>query len=202
MDLPTLRRHDLDPDPFRQFAAWLQTAVEAKLAEPKAMTLATATRDGIPSARLVLLRGFDERGLVFYTNYDSQKGRELADNPHAALVFYWDGLGRQIRVTGTVRRLARDESAAYFSTRPVGHRLSAWASDQSQPVPNRDALEARLRAVTAQFGDDPPLPPFWGGFRLTPATFEFWQSGANRLHDRFRYTRQADDGWLIERLSP
>jgi pyridoxamine 5'-phosphate oxidase len=201
-NLAALRKSDLDPDPVRQLDRWVQDAVVAGLTEPKAMTLATATPEGRPSARVVLLRGLDERGLVFYTNYESQKGRELGQNPFAALVFYWDALRRQARVTGPVARLSREESEAYFSTRPVGHRLSAWASAQSQPITNREALEARLSQVTEKFGDDVPLPPFWGGFRVVPDTFEFWQNGPSRLHDRFRYTRQPDGVWRIERLSP
>ncbi len=198
----TLHRADLDPNPVRQLEAWLADARAAHILEPKAMTLATATPDGVPSARMVLLRGLDERGLVFYTHYASPKGRDLAANPHAAAVFYWDALRRQVRVSGTVSRLERAESEAYFATRPVGHRLSAWASPQSQPIPDRAFLEDRLREVTAQFGDAVPLPPYWGGLRLTPQVFEFWQSGDNRLHDRFRYTQGETGDWGIERLAP
>ena len=197
-----LHRADLHPNPARQLDAWLADAKAAGILEPKAMTLATATPDGLPSARMVLLRGLDERGLVFYTHYDSPKGRDLAANPHAAVVFYWDALRRQVRVAGEVGRVEQAESEAYFSTRPVGHRLSAWASPQSQPIPDRGFLEDRLHDVTAQFGDDVPLPPYWGGFRLRPTLFEFWQSGENRLHDRFRYTRVKDGDWVIERLAP
>lgn len=198
----TLQHADLNPDPMRQLQAWLDDARSAGVLEPKAMTLATATPDGVPSARMVLLRGLDERGLVFYTHYDSPKGRDLTANPYAAALFYWDALRRQVRVTGTVSRLERAESEVYFATRPVGHRLSAWASPQSQPIPDRTFLEDRLREATARFGDDVPLPPYWGGFRLAPAVFEFWQSGEHRLHDRFRYIRLDGGGWEIERLAP
>ncbi|MCW5849963.1 MAG: pyridoxamine 5'-phosphate oxidase [Anaerolineae bacterium] len=198
----TLHRAALNPNPMRQLEAWLADAKAAGILEPKAMTLATATPDGLPSARIVLLRGLDERGLVFYTHYDSPKGRDLTANPQAAVVFYWDALRRQVRVAGEVSRVEPAESEAYFATRPVGHRLSAWASPQSQPIPDRLFLEERLRDVTAQFGDDVPLPPYWGGFRLTPTLFEFWQNGDNRLHDRFRYTRGAAGEWVIERLAP
>lgn len=198
----TLHRADLDPNPVRQLETWLADARAAHILEPKAMTLATATPDGVPSARMVLLRGLDERGLVFYTHYASPKGRDLDANPHAAVVFYWDALRRQVRVSGAVSRLERAESEAYFATRPVDHRLSAWASPQSEPIPDRAFLEDRLREVTTQFGDAVPLPPYWGGLRLTPQVFEFWQSGDNRLHDRFRYTRRETGDWGIERLAP
>ena len=198
----SLSRVDLNRDPVRQLEAWLADARAANILEPKAMTLATATPDAVPSARMVLLRGLDERGLVFYTHYDSPKGRDLAANPHAAALFYWDALRRQVRVSGTVSRLERAESEAYFATRPVGHRLSAWASPQSQPIPDRAFLEDRLRDTTARFGDDVPLPPYWGGLRLAPSLFEFWQSGEHRLHDRFRYRRHEAGGWAIERLAP
>jgi pyridoxamine 5'-phosphate oxidase len=198
-----LHKSDLNPNPIEQLEAWLADAQAAHIQEPRAMTLATATPEGIPSARMVLLRGLDERGLVFYTHYDSPKGRDLTANPRAAVVFYWDVLRRQVRVQGLISRVAQAESEAYFSTRPVGHRLSAWASPQSQPIPNRAVLEERLAEVTAHFAHgDVPLPPHWGGFRLTPDTFEFWQNGENRLHDRFRYTRSDNDQWRIERLAP
>lgn len=199
----TLHKSDLHPRPIQQLKAWLADAQAAGIQEPKAMTLATATPDGIPSARMVLLRGLDERGLVFYTHYDSPKAHDLTANPRAAVVFYWAALGRQVRVTGTISRVAHAESEAYFASRPVGHRLSAWASPQSQPIPDRAYLEDRLAEVTERFADgDVPLPPYWGGFRLTPDTFEFWQSGENRLHDRFRYIQVEGAAWLIERLAP
>lgn len=167
------------------------------------MTLATATADGKPSARMVLMRGFDQRGFVFYTNYDSRKGVELADNPQAALVFHWPPLQRQVRIEGRVERVSQAESEAYFHSRPAGSQLSAWSSQQSQAIESRAQLEAQLQAVTERFvGQTIPLPPFWGGFRVVPHAFEFWQSGPFRLHDRFRYTHRAAGNWLIERLSP
>ncbi|GAB4578594.1 MAG: pyridoxamine 5'-phosphate oxidase [Anaerolineales bacterium] len=195
-------RADLSPNPFTQFGLWFAEAERAGILTPNAMTLATATRDGIPSARMVLLKGFDETGFTFFTNYESQKGRELAQNPHAALVFYWDPLNRQIRITGQVARLTAAESDAYFQTRPRGSQIAAWASRQSTVLENRTILHSRYNDFMAQFGDDPiPRPRYWGGYRLTPRTLEFWQSGANRLHDRIRYTHQ-NEGWLIERLAP
>jgi pyridoxamine 5'-phosphate oxidase len=193
---------DLDPDPLRQFTLWLSHALQSGLTLPNTMTLATATRDGRPSARMVLLKGIDERGLVFYTNYASRKGRELAENPHAALVFYWAELERQVRVTGRVAPVARSESEEYFRTRPFGSRIGAWASHQSEVVSSRIELEERLQALMLRHADEVvPLPPFWGGFRLLPDEFEFWQGRENRLHDRLRY-RKSDAGWHIERLSP
>jgi pyridoxamine 5'-phosphate oxidase len=194
---------DLDPNPFQQFDRWFQQAVEAGVPEANAMTLATATREGLPSARMVLLKEVDERGFVFYTNYDSQKGRELAENPRAALVFYWHPLSRQVRVVGEVSRVTREESLAYFQQRPVGARVSALASRQSQVLPSREALEQRVAELTAQHADgNIPLPDDWGGYRLAPHVFEFWQGRPSRLHDRLRYTRQPDGVWAIERLSP
>lgn len=202
-DTSGLRESELESDPLRQFQKWFGEAAAAQPVEPNAMTLATATKDGIPSARMVLLKGFDERGFVFFTNYESQKGRELEENPQAALVFYWPELERQARVTGQVSRVTREESEAYFQSRPVGSRLGAWASHQSQVIPNRELLEKRLEALTNEYqGRDIPLPPYWGGYRLAPRTIEFWQGRPNRLHDRLRYTRQGDGRWLIERLSP
>jgi pyridoxamine 5'-phosphate oxidase len=193
---------DLDPDPLRQFAQWLSHALESGLILPNTMTLATATRDGRPSARMVLLKGIDKGGFVFYTNYASRKGRELAENPRAALVFYWPELERQVRVTGLVAAVARSESEQYFRTRPFGSRLGAWASHQSEIISSRAELDERLRVLTLRHEDEVvPLPPFWGGYRLTPEEVEFWQARENRLHDRLRY-RKSDPGWLIERLSP
>ncbi len=167
------------------------------------MTLATATRSGHPSARMVLLRGFDERGCVFYTSYDSRKGGELAENPLASLVFYWAPLHRQIRIEGSVELVSAQEADAYFERRPAGHRLAACASHQSQVIASREVLEQRMRELEEQYqGQEIPRPAFWGGYRVVPASFEFWQSGANRLHDRLRYTRQDGGAWVIERLSP
>jgi pyridoxamine 5'-phosphate oxidase len=198
-----LRRADLDPDPIKQFAKWFEDAEAAHPKLPNAMTLATATRDGKPSARVVLLKGFDQDGFVFFTNYGSQKGRELDENPNAALVFYWAALDRQVRIEGRVKKSSREESEAYFKTRPAESRLSAWASKQSSPVSGRQVLEDEMERLSAEYeGKEIPLPPYWGGFRLEPSTIEFWQNRPNRLHDRFRYSRLSDGGWRIERLSP
>lgn len=198
----TLRKSDLAADPFDQFAAWLGDAEAAGIELAEAMTLATATPDGKPSARMVLLKEHGPEGFVFFTGYTSRKGRELEENPHAALVFYWHALGRQVRVEGTVERLTREDSQTYFDTRPVGSRLAAWASPQSQTVPSREALEALYAEATAAHGgEDVPLPPDWGGFRLRPTVIEFWQHHANRLHDRFRYGLD-DVVWVVERLGP
>jgi pyridoxamine 5'-phosphate oxidase len=199
----SLDEADVDPNPFVQFAQWMEEAMDEGGVEVNAMTLATATPDGIPSARTVLLKGFDERGFVFYSNYESQKGQELAENPHAALLFHWVRLGRQIRVNGTVERTSLEESDAYFHSRPPGSQLSAAVSHQSQVIPSREWLEERLAELEEEYGDDEvPLPSYWGGFRVTPHAMEFWQGRPNRLHDRLRYTLQPDGSWTIERLSP
>ncbi|HET9016690.1 MAG TPA: pyridoxamine 5'-phosphate oxidase [Thermomicrobiaceae bacterium] len=202
--LTGLSEGDLDRDPFRQFEGWLREAMDNHVNEANAMVLATATPDGRPSARVVLLRGFDERGLTFYSNYDSRKGQELADNPHVAAVFHWADLGRQVRVEGSVARVGHAESEAYFHSRPVGSQLGSWASRQSRAIAGREVLEERLRELEREYPDGSvPLPPFWGGFRVTPAVFEFWQGRPSRLHDRFRYARLPEGaGWRIERLSP
>lgn len=201
--LTGLREGDVDPDPIRQFAAWFADAQAANLALAEAMALATATPDGVPSVRFVLLKGFDEQGFVFFTSYESQKGHELAANPRAALVFYWGALRRQVRISGTVSKVTRAESEAYFRSRPLGARLSAYASPQSAVVPSRDDLEQRVAEVAARFPDgDVPLPPTWGGYRLVPESIEFWVSQPDRLHDRLRYTRQPDGTWRVERLGP
>lgn len=199
----SLSETDVDPDPTRQFEQWFAEAQAAAVFEPTAMTLATVTLDRRPSARMVLLKGLDQGGFVFYTDYRSRKGLELEANPHAALVFYWSEIERQIRVTGSVYRISREESEAYFRSRPLGSRLGAWSSYQSAVIPNRATLEERLREMADRYGDgDVPLPPYWGGYRVTPDEVEFWQGRPNRLHDRVRYTRQAHGGWRIERLSP
>jgi pyridoxamine 5'-phosphate oxidase len=192
-----------DADPLQQLLRWLGEAADAQVAEPSAMTLATATRDGRPSARIVLLKGVDERGLVFFTDSRSQKGEELARNPLAALVFWWCELERQVRVSGTVTRIAEAESEAYYRSRPLGSRLSAWASHQSQVVPGRAALEAQWEAASRRHANsEVPRPPYWGGYRVQPKEYEFWQGRPNRLHDRLRYRQGKNGGWLLERLSP
>jgi len=197
-----LSKSDLDPDPLRQFEAWFEEARAARVELAEATALATATRDGRPSVRMVLMKGFDERGFVFYSGYESRKGRELAENPRAAMCFYWHALGRQARIEGTVERVAPEESAAYFGTRPLGSRLSATVSRQSQVVESREQLQTAAEELRARYGEEAvPLPADWGGFRLAPEVFEFWQHREDRLHDRFRY-RPADGGWLIERLAP
>ena len=198
-----LRRSDLDSNPIKQFANWFTAAIEAGIRDVNAMSLATASRDGRPSVRIVLLKSFDQDGFVFFTNYESLKGKQLEANSYAALDFYWVELDRQIRISGNVEKTSREESQAYFHSRPVGSQLSAWASRQSEVVDGRRVLDARMAEVTERFRNKPiPLPPHWGGYRLTPDTMEFWQGRTNRLHDRFRYSRQADGSWHIDRLSP
>jgi pyridoxamine 5'-phosphate oxidase len=197
-----LREADVDPDPLVQFRTWFEEAVRADLHEPNAMTLATATEDGRPSARTVLLKGYDERGFVFYTNYEGRKAGDLEANPACALLFYWGGLERQVRIEGRASRLSEEESDAYFASRPRGSRLGALASEQSCPVEDRSVLEERVRALEAEYeGRDIPRPRFWGGYRVEPEVVEFWQGRENRLHDRLVY-RRAGYGWGIERLQP
>ncbi len=225
-NLTGLRRRDLAADPIAQFQRWFDQAMGARasgrirkfliklykklllasgaeLLDLTAMTLATADKQGRPSARVVLLKGVDQRGFIFFTNYESRKGQELAENPHAALVLYWPEQEREVCIAGEISPLPPAESDAYFRSRPHGSRLAAWASKQSTDVKDRAALEERWRQLEAQYTNkEIPRPPFWGGYLLSPARMEFWQGRPNRLHDRFRYTRQPDKTWLIERLSP
>lgn len=190
-------------DPFALFREWFDAAEAAEVGLPEAMTLATATPDGQPSARTVLLKGVDDRGFVFFTNYESRKGRELEQNPQAALVFVWQvEPRRQVIVRGRVERVPRAESEAYYRTRPLGSRLATWASRQSEVIPDREVLEEAYAEAEKRFGNDPPLPPWWGGYVLAPETFEFWENRPNRLHERLRYTRAGRGGWTVERLSP
>jgi len=200
---PELREEDVDPNPFTRFGGWFEQAQAAGLVEPTAMTLATAAREGVPSARMVLLKGYDERGFVFFTNYQSPKARDLIDNPRAALVFWWGALERQLRITGTVSRVPERESDDYFDSRPLGSRLGAVASRQSEVLASRAELERKVRELSDRYRDGRvPRPAHWGGFRLAPTAIEFWQGREDRLHDRLRYTKREDGSWKIERLSP
>lgn len=201
--LAGLAEKDLARDPFRQFDKWFQEAEAAKIAEPNAMTLATAARDGRPSARTVLLKGVDGRGFIFYSNYESRKGRELESNPRVTLLFPWIALERQVIVEGPVTRVTREESEAYFHSRPLPSQLSSWVSQQSSIISGRKALEDSMKELEKKYaGRTVPLPPHWGGFRVAPETVEFWQGRRSRLHDRLRYRREADGGWTVERLAP
>ena len=198
-----LMESDLDPDPFAQFERWFEEAKAAQPVLPEGFTLATATPDGCVSARVCLLKSFDGHGFVFYTNYDSRKGRDLHDNPRAALCFWWPALERQVRIEGVVVKTGPEEADAYFATRPRGSQLSAWASNQSESIPDRGDLEARFQNMQKTYCDVPiPRPPHWGGYRVIPVWIEFWQGRADRLHDRFAYRLRESKDWVIERLSP
>jgi pyridoxamine 5'-phosphate oxidase len=199
--LKALKQGDLEPHPIDQFKTWFAEAIEARILEPNAMILATADAHGKPSARTVLLKGIDERGFIFYTNYGSRKAAELEENPQAALVFNWLELERQVRVEGTAGKVSREESAAYFKSRPRGSQLAAWLSRQSQEIASHAILEEELKALHARYPGEVPLPPFWGGYRVAPQTIEFWQGRPNRLHDRLLYTWQ-EAAWEIRRLAP
>jgi pyridoxamine 5'-phosphate oxidase len=194
---------EVNPNPFIQFKKWFDQALTAQLPEPNAMTVATSTPEGKPSARMVLLKDFDERGFVFYTNYNSQKGQELAENPQASLVFWWAELERQVRISGRVEKVSENESDEYFYSRPFNSRLGAWASNQSEVIESREVLEKRLQELEAQYeNQDVPRPRHWGGLRVIPTEIEFWQGRPSRLHDRLLYNRLDDGSWKIERLSP
>ena len=201
-DYPEFNEKDADPNPFSQFEKWFKEAEIAVPILPNAMTLATVGMGGVPSARVVLLKDFDEQGFVFYTNYESPKGEDLDQNAIASLCFYWSELGRQVRITGTVSRTSREESEAYFHSRPVDSQLGAWASNQSEVISSRAVLEARMEELLRKYaGRQIPLPPYWGGYRVAPSVVEFWQSRPSRLHDRLRYTRHEHE-WVIARLAP
>ena len=198
-----LSEANASPNPIEQFSVWLEQALSAQLPEPNAMTLATVTPQGQPSARMVLLKGFDARGFVFFTNYESNKGQQLRDNPCAALVFWWAELERQVRIEGGVEKLSSQDSDRYFHSRPFGSRLGAWASDQSQVIASRQVLEERLAKLVDQYQDaEVPRPDYWGGFRVIPQVIEFWQGRPSRLHDRLRYRLVDNNAWVRERLSP
>jgi pyridoxamine 5'-phosphate oxidase len=201
--LQGLSETEIDSNPFAQFKKWFDEALSADILEPNAMTVATTTPEGKPSARMVLLKDYDARGFVFYTNYNSHKAQELAENPQAALVFWWAELQRQIRISGRVEKISDSESDKYFYSRPFSSRLGAWASNQSEVIENREVLEQNLEELKQKYQDrEIPRPPHWGGIRVIPAEIEFWQGRSSRLHDRLVYTRDYDDGWKIERLSP
>lgn len=200
--LASLSEHEVAADPISQFATWFDQAVKAEVPELNAMSLSTVNATGKPSSRIVLIKEFDQRGFSWFTNYDSRKGAELEHNPHAALLFFWSALERQVRIEGKIEKISVQENDTYFHSRPLGSRQSALASAQSQAIANREALEQKLAAVVNQFGDAPPRPEHWGGYRLIPEMIEFWQGRASRLHDRIVYTKQADGTWAIQRLQP
>lgn len=198
-----LSETDAHPNPFEQFKIWFDQALIAQLPEPNAMTIATATSDGKPSARMVLLKDYDERGFVFYTNYNSNKGRQLVENPWGAIAFWWAELERQVRIEGRVEKVSDAESDEYFHSRPKGSQLGAWASEQSQVIESREVLEQRLKQLKEEYENkEVPRPPHWGGFRVVPDEIEFWQGRPSRLHDRLLYRQGEDGNWMIQRLSP
>ena len=196
-----LKKSDVDKNPFNQFRSWYDEILRSSVKEPSAMTLATSSKNGIPSARTVLLKGFDENGFLFFTNYESNKGKNLIENPFAELLFYWMDLQRQVRISGKVEKTSREVSEIYFNSRPLKSRIGAWASKQSKEIPNREFLEKQFDEFAEKFKVDVPLPPKWGGFRLIPERFEFWQGRESRLHDRICYKKKKDD-WEIVRLAP
>ena len=201
---PALNKSDIDRNPIKQFAKWYDEVIAQGVSEQDAisMTIATATKTGKPDARIVLLKSFDDAGFVFFTNYESRKGKELAENPQACLLFYWPKLWRQVRIEGSVTQVSAAESEDYFQSRPLGSKIGAWASNQSEVVESRDALEQRFAETSERYGADVPRPPHWGGYRIQPEVIEFWQGRDNRLHDRLRYRLQEDGTWVIERLGP
>ncbi|MBS1639576.1 MAG: pyridoxamine 5'-phosphate oxidase [Bacteroidetes bacterium] len=199
--LQTLNEVDVAINPFQQFTKWWNQAIQSKVTEVNAFTLATASKTGKPSARIVLLKGYDENGFVFFTNYNSHKGQELIENPFAAIVFFWNELERQIRIEGTVEKISQQESEEYFHARPAGSQIGAWASPQSTVISNREILEKNETEYKNKFGENIPKPPHWGGFVVKPILFEFWQGRSSRLHDRIQYTPQ-NNNWKIERLAP
>ena len=200
--LKALNETEIDPDPLKQFEKWYADVLAAGVPEADAMTLATATNDGTPDARIVLLKSFDDRGFVFFTNYRSRKAEELDNNEKACLLFYWLPVKRQVRIEGSVEKVSEEESDDYFHTRPWGSKLGAWASDQSTVIASREDLEKRFAELELEFADNVPRPSHWGGYRVKPEAIEFWQGRENRLHDRIRYRLQDDKSWLIERLAP
>jgi pyridoxamine 5'-phosphate oxidase len=201
---PALTKSTVDLNPIRQFERWFADANETGMSEQDAtsMTLATADKNGQPSARIVLLKGLDEQGFVFFTNYNSRKGEDLAENPHACLLLYWSQLWRQVRIEGAVEKISEAESDEYFHSRPLGSKLGAWASDQSQPLESREQLEKQFEEFNGKFAGNVPRPPHWGGYRVKPDVIEFWQGRENRLHDRLRYNLKPDGAWNVERLAP
>ncbi|MBC7849545.1 MAG: pyridoxamine 5'-phosphate oxidase [Chitinophagaceae bacterium] len=200
--LHALTETDVKSDPFRQFSTWWDEAVDSQIEEVNAMTLATCSTDGVPSARIVLLKGFNENGFVFFTNYNSYKGKDLLENPRACLVFFWKELERQVRITGLVQKVSPEESDEYFNSRPLGSKLGAWSSPQSEVISNREWLEENAKTITSKLGDSTiARPPHWGGYRVRPVTVEFWQGRPNRLHDRIMYSLEGEQ-WLIRRLAP